>query len=94
MKIQVTAEDIASGRRRNPNNCAISCALRRLGIANAGVGIAGRNEIWIYRVGMSLLRHGDVAVGWRAYGPAAAAVRDWDLGFDLEPFELELEETP
>lgn len=37
MKIIVTREDIDSGRRRDPNDCAVARALRRSGVTHSGV---------------------------------------------------------
>ena len=37
VKVEVTAEDVAKGRRDNPHECPIACALRRTGLENPGV---------------------------------------------------------
>lgn len=38
MRIEVTAEDIAKGRPCDPGNCAIACAMRRIGFNVQSIG--------------------------------------------------------
>jgi hypothetical protein len=87
MKIHVTAEDIAAGKRWAPRECAVACALNRMGIPHAGVGATDKFLV-IYRPAYpGVAERGRKAPAW-----VGAAVAAWDRGFDLQPFEFEVDD--
>jgi hypothetical protein len=86
MRIIVTKEDIAGGRRSDPEDCPVARALRRAGIVHFGVtGMAVM--IPGERQHASVLLPGDVQE-W---------IMDFDWGSPVKPLEFELalpEEQP
>jgi hypothetical protein len=79
MKIKVTEHDISEGVRRDASNCAVARALRRAGIAHAGV--AGT---------LVLLARG----ARHEYVVLPGRVQEWiaefDAGGNARPIEFEL----
>lgn len=93
IRVEVTAEDIGCGVRRNAGLCMISRALRRLGFEVDSVqpwnwegSIDGRGPHgWI-----SLANGEEVDLPFEA----AEIARDWDDGGEVEPFAFEISVTP
>ncbi len=87
-RIEVTAEDIANGERRNPDSCAVTLAMRRAGFKCQSVGgvFSPRGPTaW-------LLGHASRKI----YLPVAVGVfaQQFDAGQDVEPFAFDLDVTP
>lgn len=76
MKIQVTAEDIANGRRSDCHNCPVSLAWNRVmgGDYKVGLGVIVQNScilFWLPKI-------------------AQKFIFDFDAGRPVEPFEFEV----
>lgn len=86
MRVEVTAEDIAKGDPGHPENCAIACALRRLGIKFSSVG------------GVSSTVRGPVVYinGGKKYLPVEVGVfaRAFDEREPVEPIAFDLDVSP
>ena len=81
VKVEVTAEDVAKGRQRNPYACPIACALERAGFLHPGV--FPRKDITYVKDNKSV----------SIYLPIAAedAVLKFDRVGTMEPFSFEVE---
>jgi hypothetical protein len=79
MRITVTKEDIAGGRRSDPEDCPVARALRRAGLSHFGV------------TGMAVMMPGE---SQHASVLLPARVQEWIMDFDwgtpVKPFEFEL----
>ena len=86
MRIEVTAEYIAKGKRGVACECAIARALIRMGL-----GSLPFVQPWGAPPYVQLSRHGLML---ELPGNAAIVARNWDDGEDVEPFAFELDVTP
>ena len=88
IRLEVTAEDIAAGRRKDPSACPIALALRRsLGSANPwAIEISvGRRLKWI-----ASAPGGNVDIGGDLPRRTLDFVSRWDAGKPVEPGALKL----
>lgn len=78
MKIQVTQDDIDSGTPHEPEGCPIALAIQR---------VLGQDEVQVTDVGFVTIGLGDFEL------PASAVsfISYFDAGYDVEPFEFELD---
>jgi hypothetical protein len=81
MRIEVTEQDIAAGRRRQPSACPIALAVKRA-YAVERASVAEYDII--------VTRWCDRQFKWRTPTPAASFIERFDKGEKVEPFSFEL----